>query len=552
MDTNSAESHKAARRNKPILGIRARLIVLALVAVVPLMLERMHGLEVARLEHVQQAHTEAIDLARRGADAQREVIYSVRALVQVLARSYVTMVAKGEKCDVFLADFISNVPWIRSISIVGPDGRIVCSTTPLAVGLNVSDRAYFKDAVAKNEFVLSNYLVTRALRTPSIVAAYPARTEDNTLEGIVIASIDLQWINDLLATASRRDGGTLLVVDGRGTVLAASESSLIGRDVRDHALVKQMFAHDEGTLTADDLGGTRRIFAYLQIPGTDARLAVGVNESAVLSRVDRDIGIAYLQFGLLGTLVLLLAWFGGEQLIVRPIRSLARTAARFGRGDLEVHVTNEPLMAEFQPLALALDDMARKLAAREEELRIANEHLEELARLDGLTGLANRRGFDMRLDEEWQQARKTGKPLALMMVDIDHFKLFNDHYGHIAGDACLREVGETLSVVSLKEAIIVARYGGEEFALLMPGIDLPRATALAEQARIAIEDMNVAHPEAPCGHLTISIGVAAMVPGAGEPPANLVEAADAGLYAAKRRCRNTVVAHTAIQFARAS
>ena len=552
MTTDIAESHKAARRNKPILSIRARLIVLALLAVGPLMLERMHGLQLARADHIQHAHNEAIGLARRGADAQREAIYSVRALVQVLARTYVTMAAKGEKCGAFLTDFTANVPWIRNVSIVGSNGRIICSTTPLAVGLDISDRAYLKDAIAKNEFVISNYLNSRAMRTPTIVAAYPARTDDDQLKGVAIASIDLQWINDLLATARRRDDGAMFVVDGRGTIIAATEQNWIGKQVGDQPAIKEMLAHDDGTVTADDFNGTRRIFGYVQIPWTDARLAVGLDERAVLRRVDRETGIAYLQFGLFGALVLLIAWFGGEQLVVQPIRLLARTAARFGRGDLKVHDTHEPLLAEFEPLAAALDDMARKLAVREEELHIANQHLEELASLDGLTGLANRRGFDIRLEEEWQKAAKAHKPLALMMVDIDHFKLYNDHYGHIAGDTCLRGVGETLSNVTLKDAIVVARYGGEEFALLLPGIDCAQAMEIAEQARGAIEDLDIAHAEAPCGCVTISIGVAAIVPDAGEPAASLIEAADAGLYAAKRRCRNTVVAYETIRFAQAS
>ena len=124
-------------------------------------------------------------------------------------------------------------------------------------------------------------------------------------------------------------------------------------------------------------------------------------------------------------LVLLAAWFGGERLILRPIRSLVRTATRFGRGDLRARAADDPWMAEFEPLAAAFDDMARKLAAREEELRIANQHLEELASLDGLTGLANRRGFDRELDRAWRQAEELEEPLALMMIDIDHFKLFN-------------------------------------------------------------------------------------------------------------------------------
>jgi diguanylate cyclase (GGDEF)-like protein len=129
------------------------------------------------------------------------------------------------------------------------------------------------------------------------------------------------------------------------------------------------------------------------------------------------------------------------------------------------------------------------------------------------------------------------------MVDIDHFKLFNDRYGHVRGDTCLSAVGETLSLVALHEAVLVARYGGEEFAVLLPGLNTARATALGEQARRAIEDLLISHAEAPRGVVTISVGVASLVPESQQSAADLVEAADRALYDAKRRGRNAVVAH---------
>ena len=533
-------------RRKPIFSIRARLMLLVLLATAPLTIERVHGLEQARAARTERANAEVIALARRGVEAQRDIIYSVRTLVQLVSRVYARLPADASGCNRTLADVTAKIPWIRDVSVAGVDGRIACSTEPLAIGLNVSDRPHFQNALHSREFALSNYLINHINQVPSLVATYPVIAEDGSVRGVVLAVINLQWISDLAATAAQHPGASVMLLDGNGTLVAGSvdQQGFIGKRFADQGLTREMLTHDEGTLTTAGFDGVRRIFAYVRVPDTAARLAVGLDDAAVHSEIDSKIDFTYLQLGLFGIFVLLLAWFGGEQLVVRPIRSLVRTAARFGHGDLHVRASQEPWVAEFAPLAAALDDMAAKLAAREEELRIANQHLEELASLDGLSGLANRRGFDRQIEREWQRAAEHSKPLALMMVDIDHFKLFNDRYGHVAGDTCLRAVGETLSLVTLDEAVLVARYGGEEFALLLPGLDLDRATTLAEEARQAVEDLLINHSESPCGHVTVSIGVESVVPDKFQTTGGLIEAADNALYAAKRRGRNNVVAHS--------
>jgi diguanylate cyclase (GGDEF)-like protein len=541
----SKTSAKLSRRNRPILSIRARLIVLALLAVGPLMVERVHSLERARAERSEHAYAEAAELAHRGADAQREIIYSTRALLQVVARAYARLPHDPASCRKTLPELSDQIPWIRGLSIATIDGRITCSTNANAAGLNLSDRAYFQEILRTHTFTVSNYVVSRLDQRPALVAAAPALRDDGGLEAIVVASIDLEWIGELAGDAARNADTSVLLFDGRGTLIAASAGTtdLIGRNFADDALVRDLEARDEGTTTAAGLDGRSRLFAFVRVPWTEARLAIGLDESIVHSSIDREISVAYLQLALFGLLVLMGAWFGGEQLIVRPIRSLARTAARFGRGDLEARTSDEPWLAEFEPLAAAFDDMARRLAAREEELRIANQHLDELASLDGLTGLANRRGFDRRLEAEWQRAATYSEPIALMMIDIDHFKLYNDRYGHVAGDACLRAVAEALSIVTLDSAVMVARYGGEEFTLLLPTIDSARGNALGEVVRKAVEELRIVHAEAARGYITVSVGVASLVPDAKQCAADLLEAADRALYIAKRRGRNTVVVH---------
>jgi diguanylate cyclase (GGDEF)-like protein len=393
--------------------------------------------------------------------------------------------------------------------------------------------------------MISDYLTMRIREVPTLAATVPILKPDGTVEGIVGAAVNLQWIGDLAATAAQRPGISVALLDGAGTVIAASadNNKLVGHNLANHALARDVLKGDEGVTTAIGFDGVRRIFAYVRVPWMRARLVVGLDEAVVNSEIDNEISFAYFQLALFGILVLIAAWFGGEHLILRPIRSLVQTATRFGGGELQARAAQRPLIAEFEPLAAAFDDMAAKLATREEELRIANQHLEELASLDGLTGLANRRGFDRELERRWQHAAEQRRPLALLMVDIDHFKLFNDRYGHVRGDTCLSAVGETLSLVALHEAALVARYGGEEFAVLLPGLNTARATALGEQARRAIEDLLITHAEAPCGLVTISVGVASLVPESRQPAADLVEAADRALYDAKRRGRNAVVAH---------
>jgi diguanylate cyclase (GGDEF)-like protein len=553
MADSQAKFRHTSRRKKPILSIRARLIVLALLAIAPLMLERVHGLESARTERTERAHTEVIDLARRGAEAQREIIYSVRALLQIVSRVYAKMPLDSSDCDQYLADLTTNIPWVRSLSFAATNGQLKCSTDAMAIGLNVSERSHFQNALHARDFALSDYLINRVHQVPSLVATFPAVKDDGSVNGVVLAVINLEWITELAATV-QHSGASVMLIDGGGTLVSGSadQAAFIGKQFGDRPLVQRMLADDEGTITLPGFDGTPRIFAYVRVPWTQARLAVGLDEKAVHSEIDHKIAVAYLQLLLFGTLVLLLAWFGGEQLIVRPIRSLVRTAARFGRGDLNARATQEPWVAEFEPLAVALDDMAAKLAEREEELKIANQHLDELASLDGLSGLANRRGFDRELEREWQRAVERREALALMMIDVDHFKLFNDRYGHVAGDTCLRAVGETLSLVTLENAVLVARYGGEEFALLLPGLDIEWAKALAEDARRAVEDLLISHAESPCGHVTVSIGVESLVPESYQTSADLVEAADRALYDAKRRGRNKVVTHAAILLSAAS
>jgi diguanylate cyclase (GGDEF)-like protein len=355
--------------------------------------------------------------------------------------------------------------------------------------------------------------------------------------------MDVSWIKQRASALAERSGSVVLMVDGKGTVIARQPDPdrWVGQQFKDHPLVREFLARDEGAVTEQGLDGVRRVFGFVQLPGTDARLAVGLDEKEVLRRVNDATLYAYVQLGLIAGLVLVGIWLGGERLLVRPIHALVQTARRLGQGERHEHVADKRWPAEFVPLAAAIDDMAGQLAAREQELCAINDHLKDLAQIDGLTGLANRRTFDTRLQSAWRRAAAAGGPLALLMIDIDHFKRLNDHYGHSAGDACLQSLAKVFAACVNHSTDLAARFGGEEFVVLLPGADLDGAVKVAERVRSAVDNLGIAHAASPIGHVTVSIGVASAHPRPDISPQTLIEAADANLYEAKNRGRNTVV-----------
>ncbi len=167
----------------------------------------------------------------------------------------------------------------------------------------------------------------------------------------------------------------------------------------------------------------------------------------------------------------------------------------------------------------------------------------KLSLTDALTGIANRRKFDQTLETEWARARRDGTSLAIVMVDVDYFKAFNDQYGHQAGDLALRQVARAMAGCMQRPADLLARYGGEEFAAILPATDVAGATALAERLRSALVHLNVAHSESTLGQVSLSAGVAAARAIDGLTATDLVARADAALYDAKIAGRNRVVSN---------
>ena len=186
-------------------------------------------------------------------------------------------------------------------------------------------------------------------------------------------------------------------------------------------------------------------------------------------------------------------------------------------------------------------ELERVVAARTADLATANDQLGQLSRQDPLTRVANRRRLDEAFEEEWRRALRRGKPLSFLLLDVDHFKAYNDHLGHQQGDTCLAAIARAVQEAHSRAGEVVARYGGEEFGVLIPDLTYSDALASAEHDRRRVVELALPHPSSDAGRVvSVSIGVASAQPGDGTTPADLVGAADRALYRAKREGRNRV------------
>jgi diguanylate cyclase (GGDEF)-like protein len=536
---------------KKLIGIRARLALLALMLVAPLMLERARSLEDARARQVALASAEFTSLARHSADTQREVISSVETVMKSAAYIRASAGGVGRSCDILRASLPAHLPWIRSLMIVGQDGRIQCSTTNTYIGVDLSDRPYLKKARATRDFVFSDFLLARPTNIPVVMAAYPVSAINDDADSVILAAINLDWMSKIMGNLGGRPGISTVLVDSTGTVLAApaDQASMIGRALDGipllSAIAEKAIGSEgpEGSLSFVAADGSKRAISFARIPGTESRLIVSIDEARISAVINREIRTAYLQLAFVCLFVLLGALVAAEKLIIQPIDTLAAIAKRFGDGEWSVRAARGRMPAEFVPLARAFNAMAAQLAERDREMVATNDRLTVIASIDMLSGLANRRGFQNRLDFEWMRAQQYDSELSLLMIDVDHFKLFNDTYGHPEGDVCLSRLGEALAGIAAETMGYAGRYGGEEFCLLLPNTDAKRALEIGETVRAAVLDLAMPHCTSTYQTVTVSVGVACTRPNDTQRPGDLIEAADAALYAAKHRGRNAVVEH---------
>lgn len=298
---------------------------------------------------------------------------------------------------------------------------------------------------------------------------------------------------------------------------------------------------------------TRELFAAQRISKTLAWLLLLALTTALIFSTRQFLWL-FVLFPPLMLLVVELG-VGGGALGVSVVAAIGSLYTIAGRGVLASERSLEHRILILQILlatavlsvdivGLVLGDLKRSIASTDmarQELRDAVSTLEEVARVDVTTRVANRRRFDEALTERWSAAERQGTAVSLLLFDIDHFKSYNDIYGHVAGDQCLRQIAEIAATTMRRPTDLIARYGGEEFAVLLSGVASQAAAEMAETLCRNIRHALIPHQGSPEHQLTISVGCITTTPKPGDPAVGLVEAADRALYEAKRQGRNRVV-----------
>jgi diguanylate cyclase (GGDEF)-like protein len=280
---------------------------------------------------------------------------------------------------------------------------------------------------------------------------------------------------------------------------------------------------------------------------SDARGNPAFSISYLYPREITQKGLASIRYALaiaIGTAsaILLMIFIFLELVVMQPIKKLTDHASRLDReGDYSIQLAFNR-RDELGRLARVLDFVSATIAERTDELKRVNKELEKLSSVDALTGVANRRRFDDHMEKEWLRAARQNTRLSMILADVDHFKHYNDFYGHQEGDRCLRAIASAIQRQVTRPADLVARYGGEEFAVILPETEAKGACMVAEKIRRAVHDLQIDHQGSEAADVvTLSLGINSITPGPEDEKRAFIQKADESLYQAKKTGRNTAV-----------
>lgn len=423
-----------------------------------------------------------------------------------------TSPAALNRLHLVLQSLVAQLPQLNGLFIYDEHGNWLADSLPaLPSGLNNADRAYFifHRTHPEHDLHIGSPVVSRSTGKWVIPVSRRIDHPDGSFAGVALATLDIDYFRTFFESLDLGHDGTMALISDDGIMLLRRPFNPrdIGRDITAGVLYQSYLSYDpkKAKLFKFIQDGTTRWTSYHSLDNYPLFIAASFAKDDLL--VDWRNNTILQSAGTL-TLALLLAFFGSR--LVRQIRLREEAEA--------------------------------ELVHARDALEVLNRKLEKLAMQDGLTGLANRRHFDLTLAREFSRAARNRTPLALVMIDIDFFKQFNDLYGHPAGDECLRTVSRAIrGQTPGRPGDLAARYGGEEMAVLLPDTDLAGAMVVAQRIRSAIHELELPHRGSAAGILTISAGVDALVPQRElHTPESLIQSADKALYVAKSCGRDRV------------
>ncbi|MFC3533318.1 diguanylate cyclase [Vogesella facilis] len=424
-----------------------------------------------------------------------------------------------------LTAFAQTMVGVRGLAIIDKQGIIVASSNPSVVGRDVSARPYFTRGARddRGELLYVNSPVKNSQNLWLLTLSRKVVDTQGQFAGLVIASLDREEFQILLASSRYSADMTVTLAHGDRVnfmTLPESPHAAPGSQISVGAITR-LTASQPFALAEEEREDTTRLVAAYRVQ------PAGLNmDKPLLLELSRSMAGMYAEWKATTA-----AWVAGYLVLV--LFSVL--------GLLVVHGRRRELKAIALRNERTLREKNRALEAANQLLEAQRTQLQSMAFMDGLTGIANRRHFDEALSREWQHCRRKQLPLSLLVLDLDHFKQLNDHYGHQAGDTCLQQVAQVLQLELFRAHDLAARYGGEEFVCLLPECELEEARLKAEQIRMAIEACAIPNATAnAAGILTASIGVACRIPQPTDNAEALISHADTALYRAKAAGRNCV------------
>jgi diguanylate cyclase (GGDEF)-like protein len=509
----------AEERKKPIMARAVAfviVVVLSLFAVVAWNSWKARSIEMSRTQLA--ASSAALAVAQHAEDTIKAVDVVVTGLVERAEADGMSAEALKRSYKL-LAMQASQLPQLNGLFILDESGNYLASSQPYpATNLNHANREYFvhhRLNAGRNAHV-GPPVPTLAAGTWVMTISRRIDKPDGSFAGVALATIKLDHFRKFYENFDiGRDGSIFLMLD-TGVMVARRpfSESVVGSDLSQGPVFRAYLARavkaSRGSLMMRSmLDDIERSYNYHRLRSYPLVTGVALSKAEIFAEWRADTVQLFIGITLLGMVLTLLGFRLIRQINIR-----------------------ERLEVELLEAKGALEEL--------------NQTLERLAMQDGLTRLANRRHFEAALSDEFRRARRSGSSLALLMLDVDYFKQYNDVYGHPAGDECLRMISTALREGQHRAGDLTARYGGEEFAVLLPDVGLAGALRVAENLRLAVQDLNIPQAVNPAGVVTVSVGVEACTPGVGCLPLDLVKAADRSLYAAKSNGRNCVVASSEI------